>query len=126
MTSPDLIREQKATRPVAPAALQARVREIAAEEKAPKRSFWPSLQFRRITAVAAPTVAALAIVLAGIVGLAKSDGVGGENAATPVLVATRLIPAGTPGVLVASQTMYAPTTLPRKEVEDGLLQIRST
>jgi Flp pilus assembly protein CpaB len=121
MTSPDLIRELKAARPVAPAALRARVREIAAEEMAPKRSFWPSLQFRRITAVAAPTVAALAIVIAGIVGLAKSDGVGGENAATPVLVANRLIPAGTPGTLVASQTMYAPTTLPRKEIEVGAI-----
>ncbi len=121
MTSPDLINELTASRPEAPAALRARVREIAAEEKAPKRSFWPSLQFRRITAVAVPTVAALTLVLAGIVGLAKSDGVGGENAPTPVLVASRLVPAGTPGTLVASQTMYAPTTLPRKEVEAGAI-----
>jgi Flp pilus assembly protein CpaB len=45
------------------------------------------------------------------------DRVGGENAPTPVLVAKQLIPAGTPGTLVASQSMYTPTTLPAKEVE---------
>lgn len=39
------------------------------------------------------------------------------NAPTPVLVAKQLIPKGTPGSLVASQKMYAPTTLPEKEVE---------
>lgn len=47
------------------------------------------------------------------------DRVGGENAPTPVLVAKQLIPAGTPGTLVASQSMYAATTLPAKEVEVG-------
>lgn len=47
------------------------------------------------------------------------DRVGGENAPTPVLVAKQLIPAGTPGTLVASQAMYAATTLPAKEVEVG-------
>lgn len=47
------------------------------------------------------------------------DRVGGENAPTPVLVAKQLIPAGTPGTLVASQSMYAATTLPSKEVEVG-------
>ena len=45
--------------------------------------------------------------------------VGGENAPTPVLVAKQLIPTGTPGSLVATNGMYAPTTLPRKEVEVG-------
>jgi Flp pilus assembly protein CpaB len=45
--------------------------------------------------------------------------VSGESAPTPVLVAKQLIPKGTPGTIVASQTMYAPTTLPRKEVEVG-------
>jgi Flp pilus assembly protein CpaB len=49
------------------------------------------------------------------------DRVGGENAPTPVLVAKQLIPAGTPGTLVASQSMYAPTTLPAKEVEVGAI-----
>ena len=47
--------------------------------------------------------------------------VGGENAPTPVLVAKQLIPAGTPGSLVASQSMYAPTTLPQKEVVVGAI-----
>ncbi len=47
--------------------------------------------------------------------------VGGENAPTPVLVAKQLIPAGTPGTLVASKSMYAPTTLPQKEVEVGAI-----
>ena len=49
------------------------------------------------------------------------DRVGGENAPTPVLVAKQLIPAGTPGTLVASQSMYTPTTLPAKEVEVGAI-----
>jgi Flp pilus assembly protein CpaB len=49
------------------------------------------------------------------------DRVSGENAPTPVLVAKQLIPAGTPGTLVASQAMYAPTTLPAKEVEVGAI-----
>jgi len=35
----------------------------------------------------------------------------------PVLVAKQFIPKGTPGSLVASQGMYAPTTLPEREVE---------
>ncbi len=47
------------------------------------------------------------------------DRVGGENAPTPVLVAKQLIPAGTPGSIVASQEMYAATTLPAKEVVVG-------
>jgi Flp pilus assembly protein CpaB len=49
------------------------------------------------------------------------DRVAGENAPTPVLVAKQLIPAGTPGTLVASNSMYAPTTLPAKEVEVGAI-----
>jgi len=47
--------------------------------------------------------------------------VSGENAPTPVLVAKQLIPKGTPGNIVASQAMYAPTTIPRKEVEVGAI-----
>ena len=42
-----------------------------------------------------------------------------ENAPTPVLVAKQLIPTGTPGSIVATNSMYAPTTLPKKEVEVG-------
>jgi Flp pilus assembly protein CpaB len=66
-----------------------------------------------------------AIVLAAILLVVYLDRyrsrVGGENAPTPVLVAKQLIPAGTPGTLVASQSMYAPTTLPRREVEVGAI-----
>jgi Flp pilus assembly protein CpaB len=64
-----------------------------------------------------------AIVLAAILLVVYLDRyrsrVSGENAPTPVLVAQRLIPKGTPGTLVASQSMYASTTLPRKEVLVG-------
>lgn len=66
-----------------------------------------------------------AIVLAAILLVVYLDRyrarVGGENAPTPVLVAKQLIPQGTPGSIVASQSMYAPTTLPRKEVEVGAI-----
>jgi Flp pilus assembly protein CpaB len=44
-----------------------------------------------------------------------------RNVPTPVLVAKRLIPKGTSGSLIASQSMYAPTTLPRKEVQVGAI-----
>jgi pilus assembly protein CpaB len=64
-----------------------------------------------------------AIVLASILLIVYLDRyrarVSGENAPTPVLVANKLIPAGTPGTIVASQQMYTATTLPRKEVEVG-------
>ena len=66
-----------------------------------------------------------AVVLAAILLVVYLDRyrsrVAGENAPTPVLVAKRLIPAGTPGTLVASESMYAPTTLPAKEVEVGAI-----
>ena len=66
-----------------------------------------------------------AVVLAAILLVVYLDRyrsrVAGENAPTPVLVAKRLIPAGTPGTLVASEGMYAPTTLPAKEVEVGAI-----
>ena len=66
-----------------------------------------------------------AVVLAAILLVVYLDRyrarVGGENAPTPVLVAKQLIPAGTPGTLVASQGMYAPTTLPQKEVVVGAI-----
>ena len=66
-----------------------------------------------------------AVILAAILLVVYLDRyrarVSGENAPTPVLVAKQLIPAGTPGTLVAGRTMYAPTTLPRKEVEVGAI-----
>ena len=70
-------------------------------------------------------IGAAAVVLAAILLVVYLDRyrsrVSGENAPTPVLVAKQLIPAGTPGTLVASKAMYAPTTLPRKEVEVGAI-----
>ena len=70
-------------------------------------------------------VGAAAVVLAAILLIVYLDRyrarVGGENAPTPVLVAKQLIPAGTPGTLVAGRSMYVPTTLPRKEVEVGAI-----
>ena len=66
-----------------------------------------------------------AVVLAAILLVVYLDRyrsrVAGENAPTPVLVAKQLIPAGTPGTLVATNSMYAPTTLPQKEVEVGAI-----
>jgi Flp pilus assembly protein CpaB len=66
-----------------------------------------------------------AVVLAAILLVVYLDRyrarVSGENAPTPVLVAKQLIRNGTPGTLVASQSMYAPTTLPQKEVEVGAI-----
>lgn len=66
-----------------------------------------------------------AVVLAAILLVVYLDRyrarVGGENAPTPVLQANRLIPAGTPGTLVASQGMYTATTLPQKEVVIGAI-----
>lgn len=66
-----------------------------------------------------------AIVLATILLIVYLDRyrarVGGANAPTPVLVAKQTIPAGTPGTVVTENLMYAPTTLPKKEVEEGAL-----
>jgi hypothetical protein len=39
----------------------------------------------------------------------------------PVLVAKQLIPKGTPGARIASQSMYQATTLPPKELKDGAI-----
>lgn len=74
MTSPDLIHELQASRPEAPTALRARVRELAAQEQKPSVR-WPSfrLPVRRIALVAVPAAAALAIASAGAIGLSRSD-----------------------------------------------------
>jgi len=75
-SSPELIRALEAARPTAPIALRARVREIATEEATP--AAWPRLQLRlpvrRVAMVAMPAAVALAIVTAGVTGLARSDG----------------------------------------------------
>jgi Flp pilus assembly protein CpaB len=67
-----------------------------------------------------------AVVLAAILLVVYLDRyrsqVSGENAPTPVLQANRLIPAGTPGSLVATQGMYTSTTLPQKDVVVGAIE----
>ena len=123
--SPDLIDELQASRPAAPAALRARVREtVAAEAARPSLSLRSRFRppARRVALVAASAALTFSLASAGLVGLSRSQyrmAVGGENAPTPVLVAKERIPKGTPGSVIASQSMYAPTTLPRKEVEVG-------
>ena len=66
-----------------------------------------------------------AIVLATILLIVYLDRyrarVSGSNAPTPVLVAKQTIPAGTPGTIVTSTALYAATTLPKKEVEEGAI-----
>jgi Flp pilus assembly protein CpaB len=49
------------------------------------------------------------------------DRVGGQNAPTQVLVANKTIPRGTPGSIIAGQSMYVATTLPAKDVEIGAI-----
>jgi hypothetical protein len=76
-SSPDLIRELRASRPAAPADLRARVRAIAAQEAAAAPSVFARLRQRlperRLALVALPAAATLAIAAAGVVGLARSD-----------------------------------------------------
>ena len=43
----------------------------------------------------------------------------GETSGAQVLIANQLIPTGTPGLLVETNRMFAPTTLQPNEVEDG-------
>ena len=79
-TSPELIRKLRASRPAAPTSLRTRVRELAAEERQP-RAWWMGLSgaglrlpVRRAAFVVVPAAAALALVSAGALGLARSDG----------------------------------------------------
>lgn len=77
--SSDLIQELRASRPAAPTALRARVRELSARENAPSSAspVWDRLRLRiparRSLAVALPAAAALALTTAGVLGLARSD-----------------------------------------------------
>ena len=72
-SSPELIHELRASRPVAPTALRARVREISAQETT--RAPWSRFRFpaRRLGLIAIPAAAALAFASAGVLGLARSD-----------------------------------------------------
>jgi hypothetical protein len=72
MTLDDLTHELRASRPIAPTNLRARVGEIATVEPGRAAWQWPRLP-RRVALAAVPAVAALALAGAGIVGLARSD-----------------------------------------------------
>jgi hypothetical protein len=72
-SSPDLIHELRASRPSAPLALQARVRELAAEKPVAAASPRWRFPIRRGLLVALPAAAALAFASAGVLGLARSD-----------------------------------------------------
>ena len=71
MTSPDLIRELQASRPAAPDALRARVREIASGGARPAQRWWPRLALPRPLFVLAPAAAALVLAIgaAGVIGI---------------------------------------------------------
>ena len=73
MTSSDLIHELRASRPVAPTALRARIREISAERVA--HSPWSRfrLPVRRAALIAIPATAVLAFASAGVLGLTRAD-----------------------------------------------------
>lgn len=72
-TSPDLLRELRASRPVAPPALRTRIRETARAEPAP--AWWARLRVpvRRGAVVVLPAAATVALATAGVLGLARSD-----------------------------------------------------
>ncbi len=71
--SPDLHDQLRGSRPTAPPALRARVREIARDEPA-HIPVWSRFRLpaRRVALVALPAAAALALVSAGAIGLSRS------------------------------------------------------
>jgi Domain of unknown function (DUF4349) len=73
-SSPELIRQLRASRPSAPLELRARVRGLASEREAAAAPWtrW-SFPVRRTALVALPAAAALAFATAGVLGLARSD-----------------------------------------------------
>src|SRR5262245_31282149 len=73
--SPDPTDQLRASRPSAPLALRARVREIAREEP-PRVPLWGRFRLpsRRVFVIAVPAAAALALVSAGAIGLSRSNG----------------------------------------------------
>jgi len=78
MSSPELERELRATRPVAPPSLRERVRELAVAEPArPALPSWGRLRLpvRRVALVAVPAALALAFASAGVIGLVSSRNV---------------------------------------------------
>jgi len=73
-SSPDLIHELRASRPSAPLALRARVRELSPADVRPQRRRVKfGLPVRRVALVAVPATLALAFASAGVLGLVRSD-----------------------------------------------------
>jgi hypothetical protein len=72
MTSAELISELRAARPAPPDTLRKRVRELAARQPEPRRSPFAGFSLRRLSAVAVPAAAALALATAGAIGLSRS------------------------------------------------------
>jgi hypothetical protein len=75
MSSADLISELQTARPVAGHTLRERVRSIAESTPEPRPSLAARVSLRRISLIALPAAAALAIAGAGAIGIARSDGV---------------------------------------------------
>ena len=73
MTSSDLIHELRASRPAAPTALRARVREISSPRVAPSPLSRFRFPVRRAALIAIPATAALAFASAGVLGITRSD-----------------------------------------------------
>ena len=82
MTSAELMHELRSARPVAGEGLRERVLELAAREPEPKRSLFGSFSLRRLSTVALPAAAMLALVTAGAIGLSRS-GESGRVASQP-------------------------------------------
>jgi hypothetical protein len=120
-SSPDLIHELKASRPAAPTALRAHVREIAAREQAAP-SLWPRLRLPawRAGLVALPAAAALALASAGVLGLVRSDSstpVALERAVTDTRNQTTTELQGAPGT---SAGKAAPVPAPGTTLESTI------
>lgn len=108
--SPDLLHELRASRPVAPASLRTRTREVAATRVA-RRSLPPlRLPGRRFALVVVPAAAALALVSAGVVGLTHP---GAQQAAVPAVTADSTAEhGGTPTTGGTGGSMSTPRAAP--------------
>jgi Domain of unknown function (DUF4349) len=95
--SPDLLRELRASRPVAPTALRARIRETARAEPSPTPWARFRLPARRVAVVALPAAAAIALATAGVLGLARSD-VAPETQREQATLADTVGPEAAPGL----------------------------
>src|SRR5215831_15819926 len=82
--SPELLHELRASRPVAPASMRARTRELATASVA-RRSFVTRFRLprRRFALVLAPAAVAVLLVSAGVVGLTGSGSGSGRPEAVP-------------------------------------------